>query len=130
MPKNQIGTYIGGGRWWRHPQLLTLPWDLFREIRAFIHRGMYGYAPCDVWSFDRYLDEVISGGLRTLAETKQSYPPDMTAESWEKFLLEVAKTIEYEHWCEEEMPLFYEDAYKAKTRVLHELVDKWGNIWD
>jgi hypothetical protein len=44
-----------------------LPLDLFREMKAFIHRGLFGWHFSDTWSMDVYLAEIISDMLRALA---------------------------------------------------------------
>jgi len=127
--KSQIGTFIGR-RWWRHPQLLKLPYDIYREIRAFIHRGRYGYAPCDLWNFDSYLDDIIANGLRDFNKQNHSYPMGDTSEEWGSFLMDVARAIEYSQWAEREKPEEEDAAYDKKIASLHKLVDRWGSLWD
>lgn len=68
-----IGYYINNGwvpfcsQWWG--EIFSIPYDLFRELRAFYQRGMYGYADCDLWSLDDYLAEWIPSALADLKET-------------------------------------------------------------
>jgi len=141
-PKHkQIGAFIGG-RWWRHPGLLRLPYDMWRELKAFIHRGRYGWAPCDTWSLDRYLEEVLEDSLRHLAANTHGYPGDTTPKEWEAHLKDVADRISYNHYCEDRL-LFdepdkdrkerwkiEEEAHDEMIKALHRLVDRWGHLWD
>ena len=54
------------------------PWrflvDLWHEIGCFIHRGLYGWAECDTWSFDSYLLRLIPQALRTMQADKYGTP--------------------------------------------------------
>ena len=59
--------------WWR-----DLAWWLTRgwvgDLATFYHRGRYGWAPRDTWSFDDYLARVMAGGLGQLAKTTHGTP--------------------------------------------------------
>ena len=45
-----------------------------REIKYFIQRGIRGWSDGDVWSFDNYIEGILSGGLIHLADTTQGHP--------------------------------------------------------
>ena len=68
--------YISYSFWYYlfHPHKFI--WDAYREIKAFIERGMYGCARCDVWSFDSYTALVILRGLKLLINTPVGLPYD------------------------------------------------------
>lgn len=69
--------YVGIIYWnsWRFPynvgKFLTNWWKVLGD---FFHRGMYGYAKSDTWSFDNYLSDVIPAGLRLLREREIGHP--------------------------------------------------------
>ena len=137
---SKIGTYFPGSRWWKHPDILGIPYDLFRELKAFIHRGRYGWAPSDLWNFDGYLDDVISGGLRTFAENSIGFPGYGrfdTFGKWYDFLYEVIDAIEYDRYLQNESPIDdikkqMDEEAKAgdrKTALMHQLVNYWGKLW-
>jgi len=61
--------------WWK--DVFTYPFSkrgLFFDLYTFYHRGRYGWAPMDVWSFDSYLERVIGAGLNHLAENSHGAP--------------------------------------------------------
>mgnify|MGYP001568097009 CR=1 FL=1 len=137
--RSQVGTFIGG-RWWRHPQLLTLPYDLWREAKAFVHRGRYGWAPCDTWSLGAYLEDVLSGSVRHLARNTNSGACNMTKLEWSIYLNDVANCIDLYRYMQDDLDAFEKNpdkhfadeakAYEEMTIALHRLVDRWGHLWD
>lgn len=55
--------------------------NIFRKIKWFIQRGIRGWADCDVWSFDSYLNKIIISGLKRLKENHQGCPSDL----WDEY---------------------------------------------
>lgn len=122
---------------------LTHPWEYFRDvwcdIIAFFQRGGRGYADCDTWSFDTYLQEVLVGGLRLLAKKTHSYPgieEAKTYEDWVKLLKEMADgfqaVIDYEEtgWEKDNDGKKRKEAYRKQEKSLA-LVSKWFDaLWD
>jgi hypothetical protein len=53
------------------------PARAYREIKWFIQRGRRGWADCDVWSLDNYLNGWLPNALRCLKEQKQGIPSSM-----------------------------------------------------
>ena len=45
-----------------------------RQVRAFFHRAIHGWADIDTWSFDYYLAKIIRDGVKFLKDTKCGYP--------------------------------------------------------
>lgn len=69
--------------------------DLFNSIKWFIQRGRRGYADCDVWGFDEYLNGVILEGLKRLQKDKYGYPGSLkNPEQWTKILQEMIDGFE------------------------------------
>jgi hypothetical protein len=58
--RTQLGNYVHSN-WWRRPW--ELPYDLYREARDFIHRGLYGFSKSDTWSLNDYLASWIPSAL-------------------------------------------------------------------
>lgn len=50
------------------------PCNAYRDIKGFLQRGKRGYADCDVWSLDSYLNSWLPAALRRLKATKQGVP--------------------------------------------------------
>lgn len=50
------------------------PRQAYREVKWFIQRGRRGYADCDVWSIDHYINGWMPAALRRLKDTKQGLP--------------------------------------------------------
>lgn len=53
------------------------PTEIYREIKWFIQRGRRGWADCDTWSLDDYLDRWMPDALRHLKEHKHGVPCGM-----------------------------------------------------
>lgn len=113
----------------------------FRRIRWFYQRGKRGYADCDLWNFDTYLEEVLSKGLRDFAKTTSSYPDGYeTFEDWKAELNQVADLVEKfnpdnsidwekgynaSDWAGADA-----DAAIAREAVFDWFKDNWGRLWD
>ena len=50
------------------------PATYWRAIKYFCQRGWRGYAECDHWSADAYMEHVMLGLLRDVQEYKNGYP--------------------------------------------------------
>jgi hypothetical protein len=50
------------------------PRNIYRDIKWFIQRGRRGWADCDVWSLDDYLNGWLPAALRRLKEKKHGVP--------------------------------------------------------
>jgi len=77
-------------------------WNWFeaipRNTKHFIQRGMFGWAPCDVWEMHHYLTDVILNMLVALKRDKHGHPStldeqtgsfDYDMERWDKILQEM-----------------------------------------
>lgn len=53
------------------------PTEMYREAKWFIQRGRRGWADCDTWSLDSYLDGFMPDALRHLKEHKHGVPCGM-----------------------------------------------------
>ncbi len=53
------------------------PTEIYYEIKYFIQRGRRGWADCDTWSLDDYLDGFMPDALRYLKEHKHGVPMSM-----------------------------------------------------
>lgn len=99
--------------------------DLWQNTFAFFQRGKRGYADKDIWDFDYYLAEVISGGLKILLENHTAYPGELTPEEWDKILAEMIEGFE-NRLVEEE-----KDFDKSKLDKALELFKKYFLcLWD
>ena len=99
----------------------------------------------DLWSFDVYLEKVISRGLKELADTSSGYPPDFpNFKSWKEFLLEMSDIYNNRHLKDERFwtgcinrkmtreqlnTCFYKYDKYTKDRM-KKLIDHWGSLWD
>ena len=55
-------------------KIIEFPGDIYNKIKWFIQRGKRGYADCDIWSLDWYLDSWMPDALRKLKEDKHGIP--------------------------------------------------------
>lgn len=70
---------------WRKP---------FRSIKFAIQRMKKGYCDYDTWDIDAYLDQVLPGMLRQMADEGKAHPYDTTPEKWAADLKYAAHCIE------------------------------------
>lgn len=78
--------------------------EMQRKLRLSAQRSKRGYSDEDVWSFDRYLATIISGGVSRLkngngipSEIMHRYPKNtdaMNAKIWNNVLDDIACTFE------------------------------------
>lgn len=100
MKKNNLSLWTFS---YRKSYYFTHPWKWFEEIywniRNTIHRGRYGFAYADVWSWYSWWSRVGAEALRYLAEHHHGYPgyePWDTPEKWDEYLVELADKLD---WC-------------------------------
>jgi hypothetical protein len=60
-------------RFWSHHWLCN-PADVYRNVKWFIQRGRRGWADCDTWSLDYYLNGWMPDALRHLKAHKHGTP--------------------------------------------------------
>lgn len=119
--------------WWEEHILWNLEalWEKItavpKEIKWFVQRGRKGYADCDVWEFDSYLAQVISGGLKELSKNQYGSPVKFRSQAeWGKWLLKMSKLYgKYETYD------FKTDKEHNKYMLeLSKLFDNFGDLWD
>lgn len=111
--------------------------NLINEIKWFIQRGRRGYSDQDVWSFDYYLTDVISGGLRHLAKHHYGYPSKLTDKKWVKILNSIADDLSKPYIANEDVDLPHdewkknlEEANKVQQKALKLFIKHFNNYWD
>ena len=123
----------------------THPWeyvyDLYRDIRMIIERGLYGYARSDVWGLDWYLSSWLPNALHDLADKGMGCPQqlfdgdaiDDQCHKWTKLLKEIAKGFEdYVAWEEaNNWSSEYEEKISKGIEKSMKLLGKWfSSLWD
>jgi len=112
-----------------------------RKIKWFIQRGKRGYADCDLWNFDTYLEKVLSKGLRDFAKNASGYPGGFdTFENWQVQLNNIADLIEKFNpdncidWDKDIGRAAWEDADEeasiAREAVFDWFKNNWNSLWD
>lgn len=74
-----VSAYWAVYRFFRFNRFAT-PTRVYREVKWFIQRGSRGWADCDVWSIDWYLNRWMPDALRRLKATKHGIPGNMFPE--------------------------------------------------
>ncbi len=103
------------------------PYDWWREIKAFVQRGLYGYADTDFWDYDRYLLTVLSTSLEQFADNTTSIPGGVSSGAWKRKLHRVAAMLRESrsrlYGYDENRPLFpcSTIAMRYFAKVLHDL---------
>lgn len=112
-----------------------------RKVKWFIQRGKRGYADCDLWNFDTYLEKIISKGLRELSRTTHGYPVSYeTFENWQAQLNNIADLVEKFNpdncldWEKDISRTDWEDADEeaaiAREVVFDWFKNNWCSLWD
>ena len=65
------------------------------KIKSIWERITKGYCYEDVWNLKDFYLEIFIHSLRDLAENHNSYPSDMTPDSWSAYLNEMANHFEH-----------------------------------
>ena len=117
-----IGTYFGYFSWKYPSDWLKIPYNLYREIKSFYHRGMYGYAENDLWNLDDYLADWLSSALKELKDKSVH---------WDKINLnliirgfEAYKELDHEEDIEKSKSL-----QKEVKEGLQHFADNFGGFW-
>lgn len=127
---------------------------LVQDIKAFIHRGRYGWASSDTWSLDHYLNQVLAGSLEHLAYHSHGVPAgfpegaepmdeqhsdvDRRFALWQAKLLEWAKAF---HEDLDSVNIYDRPDYtkhraeeERRTTALHKALKEiepwWSALWD
>ena len=112
---------------------------MIRKIKHWYQRAKRGYSDEDVWNLDWYLRGILAGGLRQLADNKNSYPgakPFGTFEKWLKFLRDTAQAfqdvIDYEDtgWEKDKDYSKMKQVYKKEEQAIKNLAPWFGHLWD
>ena len=130
-----------------------LPWKFYRawsnhismypkEIKWFIQRGKRGYADCDVWSIDWYLDSWLPEAIRDL-KGGMGFPSDLYDNKkeddecwkWQVIFEDIAKGFEASRKIKNhDFDLNSKTEYKELERVMKKglnlFVKYYGNLWD
>lgn len=135
---NHNRTYLNSHWSW----YLFHPWvfvsDFIYLCRDFCSRGSRGYADCDVWNFNDYLNDIMAGGLKQLSEG-MSYPGigEMdTWEKWQKALKINAERFEnvrhYEDigWENDKDYKKAEQVYAEQEKALKFVMKYFRDLWD
>lgn len=145
MKKTLLKTYLNS-RW---DYYLFHPWeffiDLYKEIRDFIQRGLYGYGEAQTWGINWYIATILPEMLREMASFHCGHPVEFVddpedTDRWGEILIEIAEGFEaYTTWedrafeedlSKEDFQKAYDDMEKKLNNSL-DLMKKWyGNLWD
>lgn len=85
----------------------SLPWikkyinprTYILTVKYFYQRGTRGYADCDYWDLNTYMEDVLLGVIKDLKLHHHGFPATLTEQSWEAVLdeiiigLEASKTL-------------------------------------
>ena len=99
------------------PRLLARIKWWFKRRKYIKERARNGWSSYDVWDFDTYLAQVISGALEFLSKNHMSHPYDYTPEEWSARLQHIAEC--FKQYNEEKDCPSYE-AYRAECLVERE----------
>ena len=113
--------------WWKFQ---LNPWTYYRAVKWFFQRAIRGWANCDVWSMDNYLNDILPGMLRRL-KIGCSYPMDMTPEEWLNILEEMAVGFESGNKIDDCFDPNEEKELRAKfDRGMELFVKYYNHLWD
>jgi len=139
--QKQLGRYLNSGtRYYvTHPHEFFI--DLYRELRDFVKRGIYGYADSDLWSLDWYISSWLPSALRDMEKEIYSCPvelfdekkKDNEAHKWREILLEISNGFEayYELHNDSEWTPAKQEIVDEKLKKSFKLMSEWfGAFWN
>ena len=74
--------------WFRH---WLQPRTYWRPFLWLYQRATRGWADCDTWSLDHYLDEVLAEAIEHLRKHNHGYPPELTEQKWDTILAQMVE---------------------------------------
>lgn len=74
-PLNSNGYTRFSWPWWKE---YLNPNNYWKTVKYFCQRGYRGYADCDAWDMDSYMDSNILGLLKELQEHKHGFPAELS----------------------------------------------------
>ena len=116
--------------WWE--QYLN-PKTYYRAAKYFVQRGLRGWADCDTWSLDDYLNEVLPEAIGHLKYHTHSTPMGLTKEEWSKILTEIqagffaSKALSCFCYGTEDQQI---ELTELKNKGLHLFAKWYENLWD
>lgn len=116
--------------WWKDV------FDIPRYLRAckwLWQRATRGWADCDVWSIDYYLNEVIPAMVRHLKETTMGRPCGISEKKWDEILEKIASGFEANDALFDYYPkdgAGYQDVLKKSKEGMKLFVKYYNNLWD
>lgn len=114
---------------------------IFKNIKQFLHNLKYawqritrGYADCDVYNLDWFLEQVLKGALIKLANTTHSYPDAYeNLESWQEDLKRISKLVGLSNVDDRLSECYDEDMCLNKEKymsLIEECVNYRNEIFD
>lgn len=114
---------------------------IFKNIKQFLYNLKYawqritrGYADCDVYNLDWFLEQVLKGALIKLANTTYSYPDTYeNLESWQEDLKRISELVDLSNVdnrlseCYDENMCLIKDKY---LNLIEECVNYRNEIFD
>ena len=95
--------------WWKH---WINPKNYYRTIKYFCQRGYRGYADCDSWDADSYMEAVMLSLLTRLQTTKHGYPSGLCTCK--------KQGDADDNWCENTVDC---DGSEVWNSILQEIID-------
>ncbi len=130
----KIGRFLEEEIWWNIELLWEKPRYWFKEVKWFIQRGKRGYADCDAWNLDSYLEGWLPEALDKIRKDGMSYPMGMKPKEWNKILKEMAKGFRamYDADTDENYKgaKKIEEAIKLEKKSLELFSKYFNNLWD
>lgn len=95
-------------------------------IKSFIQRGIRGYSDRDTWDFDRYLSDVIQGGVEHLIKYNISND--------KKFITDLQEIVSTMKLARQINETYHKDLYTEKKKQFKKgmtvLTKRWFELWD
>lgn len=89
-------------QWWDLVWFEFRHFNLYKEIKYFVQRGIRGWSDRDIWGFDSYLARVISSGTERLYDIARTMPLEFVKygdkeghKRWKKVLGKISSSFEF-----------------------------------
>lgn len=109
---------------WNYVSMIPL------NVKSFFQRGFRGYADSDTWDFDRYLTDVIEGGVKHLIKYNMRDDKKYIAD-----LRIIVKTMKLSRKANDNPRAYaskedWKKATKEFRQGMRVLAERWWQLWD
>ena len=91
---------------------------MFKKIYWFFQRGTRGWADCDSWNLNSYIQNIVVGGVSSLRENSDCYPMQLESEQWNEILDKIIIGFKARNTLDEQIVRYGDSRFKEEKEKL------------